>query len=748
MIGLFVLGFGGLATMIGVAYANTPTPDEPTVKGVQDQASIFYYSDGKTEIGRIGKKRQSVELNEVARIAQDAALAAENRNFRNDPGFSVKGTARAVWVNLTGGRGGGSTITQQLAKNYYSDPNNRTYSRKFKELLISLKLADDKSKDEILKLYLNTIYWGRDTYGIEAASREYFGAKVHANNLRPDQAAFLGGIIQNPNRDPSDKENQAWVMERYQYTLKGLVAMKALSQADADKYMNKLPKYNKPGAAGDLYDGQRGYMLMRAKLELKRQGIGSDVLTTKGLRVYTTFDRRKMKAATEAAERTVPQVHPKTLARKKIRVGLVSVDSKNGEVIAFYGGPGYLDQAFDNVWQGRAQAGSAMKPYVLAAALKKGYSLDSMVEGRSRIPIRRDGSVGPGGYPVPNGHRTPAAINLVEAMKLSINTAFVQLGGKVGADDVIRLATDAGISSELLAPHKDSQALFLGVNDIRPIEQAAGYAMFANGGTYHQPHVIREVRKTDDKTRIKLKNRWESKSVLSENQAANATKAMRAVVTGGTATAAALPDREVAGKTGTTDRNVATWFVGYIPQVSTAVTLYNDDIDKQTKLKKSLILPGIGEVQGGTIPARIWRQYMLEATRGMTPESFPVAQPEGTAQIWAKLPKKKEKDDKEKDKDKRPPWCDSPVGELDPRCKDGGDGGDNGDQNPNKPCQLPGQTNCNPDRPPSYPPPRWWCMMHRDEKACRKVRGQDDAPWPNSRRSVELPLISARTERD
>ncbi|MFA1546357.1 transglycosylase domain-containing protein [Actinomadura chokoriensis] len=711
--GLSALGFVAFLTMIWVAYANTPTPAEPTVAGVEDQASIFYYTDG-TEIGRIGKKRQSVELKQVPPFVQDAVLAAENRSFRTDPGFSIRGTTRAVWSNLTGGSGGGSTITQQLAKNYYSDPNNRTVNRKFKELFISLKLEDKYTKDEILKLYLNTIYFGRDTYGVQAASREYFGKDVW--ELTPDQAAVLGGIIQNPNRDPGSKDSQAWLTERYQYTLKGMVSMGKLKEADAGKYAQRLPKISKPGSDRQLYGGQRGYMLTRAMEELGRQKLDRTELTTAGLRVYTTFDRRRMAMAKQAAEHTVPQVNPRQLAKKKIRVGLVSVNSANGEVVAFYGGPDYLDQSFNNVWQGSAQAGSAMKPYVLATALKQNYSLKSTVEGRSKTPIGPDGSVvskdDPNAVIVPNSHDVGPAINLITATKDSVNTAFIQLMGKVGIQEAIKTETDAGIAPDLLTPHKCCLNLALGVNNIRPVEQAAGYAVFANGGVYHQPHVIRVVKYSDNK-RIRLKPKVEKHRVFSTKVAADATYAMQQVIKSGTATAAALPDgRQAAGKTGTTDRNVASWFVGYVPQVSTAVTIYNDATGPDGK-KKSVILPQIGEVQGGTIPARIWRHYMSNALQGVNAEAFPPPAWGGIVQKWAKPPKK-EKDDK-------PPWCKGRLGKFDPRCQDGGDGGDTGDL---PACQSPfSNGNCDPNKPPSDPPPQWWCQIHRGDPACRKRGG-------------------------
>jgi membrane peptidoglycan carboxypeptidase len=755
VVAVLFLCTAGVFTMIYVAYAQTPTPQEPTVKGVNDQASIFYFKGGKKEIGRIGKKRQSVELsdpkhpapekNKVPVMVQDAVLAAENRSFRTDPGFSIRGTARAAWDNLNGGRGGGSTITQQLAKNYYSDPNNRTYSRKFKELFISVKLEKAMSKQQILKLYLNTISFGRDTYGIQTASREYFGKNVW--ELKQDEAALLAGLIQNPTRDPSSKANDAWVNGRYQYVLNGLVSMGKLDKNQAAIFAAKRPKVRAPNAGEQLYGGQRGYMLMRAKLELERQGIKSTDLTTKGLRVYTTFDEEKMDYARKAAEDAVPNVNAKKLAKKKIRVGIISIDSKTGEVQAFYGGPDYLKQAFDNVWQGSAQAGSAMKPYVLATALDEGWSLKSLVEGRSRIPIDTQGNVVPrgtnGAYVVPNGHTPGPAVNLIQATQDSINTAFVQLGFKVGPQKVYAMEKKAGIAPDLLKNYVGAGGAFLGINNIRPVEQAAGYAPFANGGTYHQPHVIKDVRTSDNK---KYKNlQWDNHQVFSEDVAANATYAMRKVVTNGTATAAQLPDREVAGKTGTTDHNVATWFVGYIPQVSTAVTVFNDNYDKVNKRKKSLILPGYGEVQGGTIPARIWKAYMEDATRGLPAEPFPQAPMGGTEYKYAHPPKPKD------DKDKRPKWCDHvPNPDFFPQCqKDPNNPGDDPNNPGNQaPCQAPGQQNCDPNKPPNpINPPRWWCKSHRWYPTCGRGNndnGDGGAPVPQAERFRVIPY--ARTD--
>ncbi|WP_147340939.1 transglycosylase domain-containing protein [Actinomadura logoneensis] len=731
VVGSGLLVSAGLGTMIGIAYAQTPVPDEGNADATKT-AAIFYYSDGKTEIGRIGKNRVTVPISKVPMHVRYAVVAAENRSFYSDSGFSVSGISRAVWTNVSGGdTQGGSTITQQLAKNYYLN-DKRTMGRKFRELFISLKLEDKLgSKDKILELYLNTIYFGRNSYGIEAASNTYFGK--HVNQLTPDEGALLAAIIQQPGKYDPRSGNKTWQAEtaaRYRYVLDGMHKMNRLTDQQFAEYNKRLPE-TKPIGGPSTFGGQRGYAIKRALKELDRQGIDEKTVVEKGLRVTTTFDKDKMAAAKKAVEDTVPGVDPNKLLKKHIRLGLASVDTDNGEVQAIYGGPSYLKDAYDNVWLGSAQAGSAMKPYVLAAALEKGYGLKSLVEGRSGMGFDGQGNSVKGGAPndvtqggLPNSHHAKGGITLIQAMKESTNTAFAQLALKTGPAQIVAMAEQLGVSSDMVGDYKDKYGIALGVNNIRPIEQAAGYAVFANGGTYYQPHVIRRVGTADGKVFKKLD--WEVKrSALSKPITQDVTYALQQPVKpGGTAPSAALSDRPVAGKTGTTDKNVATWFVGYVPQISTAVTMYNND-------RKTLVVPGIGEVVGGSVPARIWHAYMAEATKGMAVEQFPPPAWVGTPQKWVDVFKEKKKD---KGKDKRPPWCDNnPFAQYDPRCRGGGDNGGGGGK---QPCQSPfPDANCDPNKPPSNPPPKWWCTIHNGDPRCdgrKKGRGHGGPAWPNS----------------
>ncbi|WP_285496800.1 transglycosylase domain-containing protein [Actinomadura sp. NBRC 104425] len=700
MVGGGLFSFLSLAALIGIAYAKTPVPDQGNEEATKT-AAIFYYRDGKTEIGRLGTNRVPVTFDQIPEHVRYAAIAAENRTFYTDSGFSIKGITRAVWNNLTGGETqGGSTITQQLAKNYYLTPE-QTMSRKFKEMFISLKLEDKLgSKDKILELYLNTIYFGRNSYGIQAAAKSYFGKDV--SKLTPDEGALLAAIIQQPGRfDPrsDDPEAVKETQARYLYVLDGMRKMGKLSDADYAKYSQRLPETKEIGGTA-TFGGQNGYMIKRALRELQRdQGITEDEVIRNGLRVITTFDRKKMIAAKQAVEKSVPGVDPEKLLKQHVRLGLTSVNTTNGEVEAIYGGPDYLKQSFDNVWAGSAQAGSAMKPYVLATALKNGWSLRTTVENRSGVSFNGSGQVVAAGTPgalapIRNSHSGPAAIDLVKAIQESSNTGFVQLALKVGVPNVAETAESVGISSDLVEPYKNQAGLALGINDIRPIEQAAGYAVFANGGTYYQPHVVREVRTKDNAGKYKELSWKKRTGVFSETVTRDVTYAMQQVVKpGGTATAAALSDRPVAGKTGTTEKNVATWFIGFTanPKLSTAVTMFNDK-------KKTLYIPGLGEISGGAVPARIWHAYTAAVAQGTTPEQFAPPAFGGSQQSFGKTTPTPTASATPEDRETEEPDCSDPRNQNNAKCAQ--------QTTPTTPTPCPGNgngngNNCTPTSTPT-----------------------------------------------
>ncbi|HZE33429.1 MAG TPA: transglycosylase domain-containing protein, partial [Actinoallomurus sp.] len=530
----YVLGVLVLLPVIGfvIVYLMTPVPSstQPTAKA---QQSVFYYSDGKTVIARSGNfDRRPVDLNAVPKQVRDAVISAENRSFYSDSGVSMKGSARAVWATLTGGSTqGGSTITQQMVRNYYSGlSQDRTASRKLKEIMIALKVSREKNKDWILQQYLNTIYFGRDAYGIESAAEAYYGK--HVGQLSPAEGAYLAAAIQVPSyaSDLSVAGAQGYMQARWQYVVSGMVQMGSISQQQAATMKFPTPMKQKQKS---IFAGDKGYMVSQAKAELRAMGYTDNQINMGGLKIKTTFDKDLMAAARQAVLTTIPAGTP-----KKILTGLVSINPSNGEINAFYGGKDYIDRQFNAAFDARVQAGSGFKPYVLAAALTDGESLNTYVDGSSPQTFA--------GVALHNDRNENfGMVNLVTATQDSINTAYINLGQKVGLGNVVKAAEKAGIPDAQLAPHKGVATLPLGVADVSVEQQAAGYATFASEGTYHAPHVVKSVTDRGGKVR---KTVVTGKHAFTPTVSRDATYAMQKVVDAGTGVNAGLPDRNAAGK--------------------------------------------------------------------------------------------------------------------------------------------------------------------------------------------------------
>jgi membrane peptidoglycan carboxypeptidase len=497
---------------------------------------------------------------------------------------------------------GGSTITQQMVRNYYGGiGTERSIDRKLKEIMVALKVGREKDKDWILEQYLNTIYFGRDAYGVQAAAKAYYGKDV--SKLTAREGAYLAAAIQQPSRfaDPTGP-NRAPAEQRWRGVVANMVKDGSVGAAEASAMTFPAPDKQK---ITDIFKGQKGYMVNVAKKELiERRGYSEDEINRSGLKITTTFDKRLMDAAREAVVSNAPDG-----MSKKIRTGLVSVDPATGQVLAFYGGRDYLTEALSSSFGDWAQAGSGFKPVVLAAALDDGMKLYDSVDGSS--PQYYNGT------PVKNdeGH-SYGYVNLVGATQNSVNTAYVNIGRKVGLDKVTEMAEKMGIpESQLTANGANTAPTFpLGVISMHPVQQAGVYATFASEGQHRTPFVVKSVTNNDDHKRSFTEP---AKRAFSQQVARDATYAMERVVRSGTGTAAQLPDgRDVAGKTGTTDEGRAIWFNGFIPQMATSVSMFRSD-------SKPLSIPGYG-VYGGVLPARIWNSYMSDAVsiKGYSPESF------------------------------------------------------------------------------------------------------------------------------
>ncbi|MGH3999307.1 MAG: transglycosylase domain-containing protein, partial [Pseudonocardiaceae bacterium] len=400
-----------LAFFAGWLFLSVPSP--VALAAQRKQITTIMSSDGATEIGRFVPEegnRIAVDLNQVPVHVQNAVLAAEDRSFRSNPGFDITGIARAAWKQLTGGTGGGSTITQQYVK-VVTGQDEYSIIRKFREVIISAKITKQNSKDQILEDYLNTIYFGRGAYGIQAASQAYFGKDVQS--LTPSEAAVLAGAIRSPSRLDPAKDPQL-AQERWSFVLDGMVAQGWLSQAQA---ATRYPATIEPGQAPGSPTDDRAHIVEQVLAELDKHGISREQLAVNGGRINTTIDARAQRLAQEAVL-TKLRGQPENL-----HSALVAIDPRTGGVTAYYGGQ--QGDGFDLAGGPAWNPGSAFKPFTMLAALEQDIGLNSVYNGDSPLVID--------GRPYANSEsRDYSQVTLQEAMTQSVNTAFVRLAEEVG----------------------------------------------------------------------------------------------------------------------------------------------------------------------------------------------------------------------------------------------------------------------------------------------------------------------------
>jgi membrane peptidoglycan carboxypeptidase len=549
-----VAGASALLLVGGCAIGYAATDVPPPSKIATDQALRLLYADG-SEMARFGKNRIIVRLNQVSPAAQHAVLAAEDRDFYSEPGISIKGIGRALFTNVKGGgvSQGGSTITQQYAKNAFLT-QERTFSRKIKEVFIAVKMSRTVSKDQILEDYLNTIYFGRGAFGIEAASETYFGR--HASQLTAAQGAVLASSIRSPaGYDPERHLERA--KARWAYVLDGMVKKGWLTQEAraAAKYPVVLKRSKGQSVHGDL-DHIRDQVIE----ELQRHGFAEDRIAAGGLTVRTTIDRKAQDAARETVEHVIPPAKKPTDAVS----ALVSIQPGTGRVVAYYGGgtAGGFDYADG---EKGVQPGSSMKPYVLATALTEGKKLGDKYDGHSPQEVCGD--------TVHNDEGDPAFgnIDLATGLAYSVNTVYTRLACDVGPKKVVELAHKAGIRTPLDGEGDLSQQVALGSGgyEVRPLDHADGYATFAAKGLHATPFFVLQIQ--DRHGNVLYKAKPKNQRVFDEDVAADATFAMQKVVSEGTGKNAKIPGRPTAGKTGTTTSNANAWFCGFTPQLATVV---------------------------------------------------------------------------------------------------------------------------------------------------------------------------------
>ena len=570
------------------------------------------------------QNRLPIDINKVPKNLQNAFIAAEDNRFYDHIGVDPIGILRAVVTNLTN-RGiaqGGSTITQQLAKNAFLS-QDQTLKRKIQEAILALELERKYSKKEILEMYMNQIYFGRGAYGIQTAAHTYFGKDV--GDLTLAECAMIAGLPKSPNYY-SSSVNEATArknvvvgqMEKYGYITP--------SQAEEAKKASLDIKQKSTSNTTD----ETAYFIDYVTQEIA-QKYGDDALYKDGLKIYTTLDTDKQHAAVQAM-RHLPETHTDDQGLTQPQGAIISIDPKSGHILAMVGGRG--QDSFNRASMAVRQPGSAFKPFVYMTAMEHDMTPDTIME---------DKKVEYGGWSPHNADNSyQGRMPLWKALALSVNTVAVQLADKVGPSNVIANAKKLGITTlvEDGSPNDDnlaSAALGGLTKGVTPLEMAAAYGAFANKGIYIKPTAIVKILDRNGNVLEDNSSDVQKTQVMSEKTAYEMTSMLEGVITRGTGTAASI-GRPAAGKTGTTDDNHDAWFIGYTPDIVTAVWV-GDDTGSQS----------LGEIYGGTVPAQIWHDYMASAVSGTSADDFDV--PAGMGKAYYEEPKEEVKPDKKNDKE-------------------------------------------------------------------------------------------------
>lgn len=535
------------------------------------------------------QNRLPIDINKVPQNLQNAFIAAEDNRFYEHIGIDPIGIFRAIFANLTN-RGiaqGGSTITQQLAKNAFLS-QEQTLKRKIQEAMLALEIEHKYSKKEILEMYMNQIYFGQGAYGIQTAAKTYFNKDV--NELTLTQCAMLAGLPKSPNYySPFNNLNEA--KKHKNVVLDQMVKYGYVSAAEAEDAKNQdlgLSKSHQSKEA-DEYASFIDYVSQQVAKKY-----GDDALYKEGLKIYTTMDVDKQHAAVRAM-RNLPNNYTDENGLTQPQSAIVSIDPKTGHILAMVGGRG--QDSFNRASMAVRQPGSAFKPFVYLTALQHDMTPDTTMN---------DQPVTYGNWSPKNaGGSYSGTMTLSDALAHSVNTIAVQLADQVGTKNIIANAKKMGITT--LDAKDDNLAMALGglTKGVTPLEMASAYGTFANKGVHVKPTAIVKIldRNGNVLEDASTLEKEETKTrVMSEREAYEMTTMLEGVIDHGTGTAAAI-GRPAAGKTGTTDDNKDAWFVGYTPDIVTAVWI-GDDTGSHS----------LGEIYGGTIPAEIWKDYMSSAT--------------------------------------------------------------------------------------------------------------------------------------
>ncbi|WP_411512295.1 transglycosylase domain-containing protein [Corynebacterium sp. ES2794-CONJ1] len=603
-----------LIFMVAYISIEVPQPGELVTK----QVSRIYAADSKTELARIVPaegNREEISLDRIPPQVRDAVLAAEDRDFYENNGFSFTGFARAAIGQLTGNSsaGGGSTITQQYVKNMVVG-NDYSYKRKARELVYSVKMANEWDKNQVLEAYLNTIYFGRNAYGIEAAAHAYFGTT--AGDLSAEQAAVLAASIQRPSElDPW--KNRAEAETRWNYVLDGMVDEGWLNPDEraAAVYPETIdPAFNQ---AYTEAEGTNGHIKNQAMAELAAHGISQEDVETRGLRIITTID-------TQAQQATVNTVRSNLEGQpENLRTAAVSVEPATGAVRAYYGGEDPNGWDYANAGY---QTGSTFKIFGYAAALQQGVSPNRLYS-TAPFTLGNNAQVQGGGC--------GGACTMKEALKQSLNTPFLRVQKSLdnNTQDVADMAHALGVARSFTGTEETLtenggqpyEGVILGQYSSRPLDMAHAVATLANMGIWHEVYFVERVE-TGDGEVLYQHEVGEGERRVARNVASNTIDAMLPIAAWSNYNV--LNDgRQSAAKTGTqqlgdTGLNKDAWMVGATPQLATAVWVGTDD-------SSAILNAGGGSIYGANLPTTIWKGVLDGALAGRAVEEFPAAEPLG-----------------------------------------------------------------------------------------------------------------------
>jgi penicillin-binding protein 1A len=587
---------GGL---VGLAISFRNLPDVRVLNTYAPTETTHIYDINGAPLASIHDEanRDVVPLNKISPDLKRAVIAIEDSSFYTHNGLNPSGIVRAFRANLEAKATveGGSTLTMQLVKNLFLTPK-RAMSRKVAESVMAIRLEQILTKDQILELYLNQVYWGHNLYGVETAAQSYFSKSSSQLNLA--ESAMMAGLISAP-EEYSPFANRKLAKQQQEIVLNRMKDLKWITQQDVETALKTPIKYGQITSFG----GSKIPYVTEAVIQELTKRFGRDAVLKGGMRVQTTIDTRLQRIAEETVKRWHDRLSSWGIYRDpdEGQISLVSVDPRTHFVKAMVGGVDYKKSQYNRAIQARRQPGSSFKPFVYYAAFASGkYTPDSVVSDSPVSYRDGDGYYSPQNY----GGGFSGAVTVRHALEVSLNIPAVKLGQEVGLNKVIEICRILGIKS----PMEPVISLPLGAVDLTPMEMAGAFATFANSGWQSDTTFIVQV--TDSSGNVLLDNTPKPKLVLDAWAAASLNNTLKGVISQGTATAAQI-GRPAAGKTGTTSSERDLWFVGYVPQLATAVWVGHDNY---TPLSYG--------ATGGTKVAPIWRDFMSQALEGVPVEDF------------------------------------------------------------------------------------------------------------------------------